>query len=476
MGLQKEQTDICETQKKYKGGTLSLFDTCGIMVSSLGGCGIFIAMSAILVNTGSVAVTLIILPVCGLLNYSLARCFTEVAILLPKAGGPYFFILHVFGEFPAFLFMWGFVLLITTPVWAIFSYTASLYIGQLFFPGCRPPVIASKLLAICILSLVVCLNCVYMKYVTRVQSLLSSTKIVAMVMIIICGSYSFAKGKTDNFQNIFEGSSTSPGKIALSLLDGFFIYGGWQLITFLLAEMKEPERNLPRTLVISFSIVTILNELTIAAYFVLLSPEVLVSADAVAVLFMERLYKPLTPLVSLLVTTTSVGVLNASVLGHSNFLTAVAKKDHLPRIFGCFSDKYNMPWAASIFLCLLAVAVLLSGSLVQMIEFISFYAVVMSLSVLLCLFALRIRKPNAQRPVKVWLGTAIIQFILSVAILCMCIYQKPRNMFLAILIVASGIPAYFLGVVWKSKPMAFSSFMNNATVILQKVLLIKEKR
>ena len=141
-----------EQQQKPKGGTLSLFDTSSLLVSSLGTSSIFIAMRAILSNTGSVGVTLIIFPMCGLLNYSLARCFTEVAILMPKAGGPYFFILHVFGKFPAFLFMWGFILLIATPAWALLSYTSSLYIVQLVFPGCSPPDAATKLLAICILG------------------------------------------------------------------------------------------------------------------------------------------------------------------------------------------------------------------------------------------------------------------------------------------------------------------------------------
>ena len=67
-------------------------------------------------------------------------------------------------------------------------------------------------------------------------------------------------------------------------------------------------------------------------------------------LFMERFYKPISPVISLFVTTTSVGALNAIVLGQSNFVTAVARHHQLPRMLGMFSDKYDMPWMASVFL------------------------------------------------------------------------------------------------------------------------------
>lgn len=131
---------------------LTLFQTCAIVVSSTGGSGVFIAMSTMMATTGSVGVLLIIILVSGLLNYSLAKCFTEVAIILPKAGGPYMFILDVFGELPAFLFLWGFIFMIISPAWACLAYASSLYIVQLFFAGCRPPDIAIKLLAACILG------------------------------------------------------------------------------------------------------------------------------------------------------------------------------------------------------------------------------------------------------------------------------------------------------------------------------------
>ena len=139
--------DDITVEVEVKSPKLSLFQSCTIVISSMGGAGIFAAMSTMMKSTGSIGVMLITVLVCGILNFSLANCFTEVAILLPRAGGPYFFIRQVFGSFSAFLFIWGFFLMIIVPVWAFQSLTSSLYILQLFYPDCRPPDSAAKLLA-----------------------------------------------------------------------------------------------------------------------------------------------------------------------------------------------------------------------------------------------------------------------------------------------------------------------------------------
>ncbi|KAK3581108.1 hypothetical protein CHS0354_033899 [Potamilus streckersoni] len=331
-------------------GSLSLFNACSILVSSTGSSGIFIIMSTLIRYTGSMAFTLITLVVAGLLNFSLSRCFTEVAVCLPNVGGPYLFQLHVFGPFAAFLFIWGFLFLVIVPAWGLLAYTAALYILQPIFPNCRPPDDAVKLLSVCMLVLIVVLNCMYPKYVGRVQTLLASTKMVASVIIIIAGAIRLAQGETENFKDPFENTHLTPGNIAMSVLAGMFIYGGWQIITFLLEEMKKPAEHLPKALGISFVIVVLQNVLTVAAYFVIMTPADMLQSDAVAVMFMDRVYRPMTPVISILVTTTSISALNAVILGHSKTIFAAATRGHMPKVFATLNKRYSTPWAAMIFL------------------------------------------------------------------------------------------------------------------------------
>lgn len=132
--------------------SLTLFNCVSILCSVTGHISVFVAPSAILKYTGSVGLSLLLWILGGFMNLCLALCFTELATMFPKAGGPYFFILKVFGPFPGFMVMWGYVLLISGPFWAFLSYCASLNILQPFFINCDPPDIAVKLLAIWILG------------------------------------------------------------------------------------------------------------------------------------------------------------------------------------------------------------------------------------------------------------------------------------------------------------------------------------
>ncbi|KAL4234183.1 hypothetical protein ACF0H5_005836 [Mactra antiquata] len=452
---------------------LTLFQTCNIVVSSVGGAGVFVAMSTMMHSTGSVGVLLIVILVSGLLNYSLAKCFTEVALLLPKSGGPYFFVLEVFGELPAFLFIWGFVFMIIGPAWAYLAYTAALYIVQLFFIGCNPPSIVIKLIGACILVFVAVINCTHMKYVTKVQTVLTSTKLIASVFIVICGVVYAAKGNIEYYKNIFEGSTDNPGDIAISILSGSFLYGGWQLITFLIEEMESPARNLPKTLSISFTIVIILTELTVAAYFTMVSPQEMKTADAVAILFAERIYKPFGPLIAIFVTATAIAGLNAVILAQSRLASAAAKHKHLPMVLATINEKYNMPWASTVFLTVISLLLLIFGDLARLIITVSFYAVVMGLAVLLCLIALRIKQPNKKRIFSVWIGTAIIQLLINAITLVMSIIKQPSEIGALALFIVCGIPVYVVLIKWKSKPKIIDNIMIKISVIMQKMLLLR---
>ncbi|XP_052816835.1 large neutral amino acids transporter small subunit 2-like [Mya arenaria] len=452
---------------------LTVFQTCAIVVSSVGGSGLFVAMSTIMRTSGSVGAMLIVVLISGLLNYSLANCFAEVAVQLPKAGGPYFFIKQVFGDFPAFLFLWGFFFLIVTPIWGFLAYTSAIYIVQLFFPGCQPPDEAVKLLAIVILALTILANCMYLPFVTKLQMILTSAKIVAMLIIIIAGIVALIDGEGMSYTMIFEGSSTQPGDYAVSILAGTFLFGGWQLITFLLEEMDSPEKNLPKTLSISFTIAITLSELVVAAYFVVLSPQEVLSGDAVAVMFMNKIYRPMSPVISIFVTATSIGSLNAVVLAQSRMVSTAARLGHMPEIMSFQSSSYNMPWPAIFGVSLISLVMLLLLEASTIIKMTSFMATVMGLAVLLCLLALRVRKPDAHRPLQVWLGTAIFQLVLNVATLLMSIYQEPRDIGLLALFMLAGTPVYIVCVRW-SKPKEVEKLIGSLNLSLQKLLLLKK--
>ncbi|KAL5020906.1 hypothetical protein ScPMuIL_000061 [Solemya velum] len=266
--------------------SINLLHCTAIMIAVTGHSSVFISSSAILKTTGSIGTSLIVWLVGGLINLMLALCFAELGTMLPHAGGPYAYVMRVFGPLPGFLIMWGYVVLIAGPFWAFLAYTASLYIIKPIFPDCEAPDGAVKLLAGWIMITLVVLNCVYMK-------------------------------RDRNFENAFEGTNEEPGQIAVSIFYAVFSYGGWQVMTSLMEEVKRPGTDLPRSVYITFTVVILKYVMTNVAYYTILTPSEVINSQAVALLFMQRLYSPIVPLISVFVAMTSIGALNASIMGHS---------------------------------------------------------------------------------------------------------------------------------------------------------------
>ena len=197
---------------------------------------------------------------------------------------------------------------------AIVALTFSKYASKPFFPGdpltkeyyqkmtdqyseCEPPDEAVRLLAavcICILAFV---NCYEVKWATRVQDVFTAAKLLALFTIIGTGiiqlgrgqdlsSFEFLRpllvaGNVSNFT--WDDTETDLTKIALSFYSGLFAYNGWNYLNFVIEELQDPVRNLPRAIGISIILVTVVYTLTNIAFYTTLSvPEVL-GSEAVAV-------------------------------------------------------------------------------------------------------------------------------------------------------------------------------------------------
>ena len=133
---------------------------------------------------------------------------------------------------------------------------------------------------------------------------LSSLEEVDNVIVISQNEQSIS-GKTENFN--WDDTETDFTKIALSFYSGLFAYNGWNYLNFVIEELQDPVRNLPRAIGISIILVTIVYTLTNIAFYTTLSvPEVL-GSEAVAATFGERLYGSFALLVPIFVAMSTFG-------------------------------------------------------------------------------------------------------------------------------------------------------------------------
>ncbi|KAB7501250.1 putative L-type amino acid transporter 1-like protein MLAS [Armadillidium nasatum] len=136
---------------------ITLLNAVSLIVGSIIGSGIFVSPGGVLQYVGSGGMALLIWAICGILCTIGALCFSELGTMLPSSGGEYTYILHAFGDLPAFLTIWVNVLIIRPGAQAVVSLAFAEYSLALAFPDCKPPKLAVIFLAAIALSKLIAL-------------------------------------------------------------------------------------------------------------------------------------------------------------------------------------------------------------------------------------------------------------------------------------------------------------------------------
>ena len=208
--------------------------------------------------------------------------------------------------------------------------TFSIYAVKYFFHECDPPDGTVRILAascICILSFI---NCWEVKWATAVQDVFTYAKLLALFVIIATGIVQLGRGKTEYFT--WDETEKDFTRIALSFYSGLFAYNGWNYLNFVIEELQDPVRNLPRAIAICIILVTSVYVMTNVAFYTTLSvPEVL-GSEAVAVTFAKVLYGPCAFLIPVFVAMSTFGGVNGILLTPSRLFYAGACEGQMPEI------------------------------------------------------------------------------------------------------------------------------------------------
>ncbi|XP_072024206.1 large neutral amino acids transporter small subunit 1-like [Amphiura filiformis] len=388
--------------------TMNLFNGVTIICGIIIGSGIFISPTIVLNLTGSVGLSLVIWSACGVFSMIGALCYGELGTMITMSGGDYAYILKAFGGLPAFLLLWVTLLIIRPTAQAVVALTFGNYILQPFFEDCDVPKNAPILLAAVCITILTFVNCWNVRWATKVQDVFTAAKIIALIIIIIAGLVQLFMGGAKNFENSFEGSTTDPGEIALALYAGLFAYGGWNYLNFVTEELKNPYKNLPRAIVISVPLVTVIYVLANVAYFTAMTVEELSVSKAVAVTFGQKLLGPMAWIMPVSVALSTFGGVNGLLLTGSRIYFVGAREGHLPEAIAMISVNRRTPVPSLIFTCFLSLLYLFSSNIGKLINYFSFVTWLATGAAIAGLLVLRIREPERHRPVKVNIALPII--------------------------------------------------------------------
>src|SRR5262245_31749633 len=258
---------------------LGLFSGTMAVIGGIIGSGIFLNPAIVSARVGSATLTLLAWIAGGVVALLGAFIFGELAARLPRVGGGYAYLRDGFGPMPAFLYAWALLLMVATGAIAAVAFTFASYAGALFgwSEGSIPYLAA---LAIALLTL---LNYLGVAPAAWTQNALTILKLVALASLIVAG---LLLGHPAQVPAPISGTPHGLGPITLALATAFvpvlFSYGGWQQTNFIAEELLEPQRNLPKALILGVSAVVAVYLLANFAYLRVLGPGGLAASTAPA--------------------------------------------------------------------------------------------------------------------------------------------------------------------------------------------------
>ncbi|XP_031810238.1 asc-type amino acid transporter 1 isoform X2 [Sarcophilus harrisii] len=265
---------------------IGLVSACAIIIGNIIGSGIFISPKGVLEHTGSVGLALVVWVLGGGIAALGSLCYAELGVAIPKSGGDYSYVTEIFGGLAGFLLLWSAVLIMYPTSLAVISLTFSNYVLQPVFPNCIPPYTASRVLSMACLLLLTFVNGSSVRWATRIQDIFTGGKLLALALIITVGFVQIFQGNYEELmpRNAFSFWMTpTVGHLALAFLQASFAFSGWNFLNYVTEELVDPRKNLPRAIFISIPLVTFVYTFTNVAYFTAMSPQELLSSNAVAV-------------------------------------------------------------------------------------------------------------------------------------------------------------------------------------------------
>jgi len=424
---------------------LSLQDAVFLVVASVVGSGIFLTPGEIADRLPHAGLIFAAWLVGAALSFAGALANAELGAMFPNAGGDYVYLRRAFHPLAGFIVGW-------ITFFAIFAGTvATLAVGFAGRVGAMYGWALPNVLLFAALTTLACtwLNVAGVKYGAWANNITGYVKVIALFAFGLVAPFT-GRGDVANLTPIFAGASSAAGlgDFALAMSPVLFSYLGWNAAIYVASEIKEPQRNLPRSLFLGLALCAAIYIVINAVYLYALPLAELRSVDDVGratatILFGEIGGK----LISGFVLISILGTLNATILVGARIAYAMA----LDGLFVPGVEKVHERFATpAIALWLQAAVSIAIVALLQTypgaLDFTTFAILLATSADVLGLYALRIREPQLARPYRAW-GYPVVPALYLVANLAIAIsllFGSPRPALVSLGVSAISVPFYFL--------------------------------
>src|ERR1017187_6860932 len=454
------ETSSSRTELKRDLGTWSAIS---IVVGTVIGSGIFLVPKTMIQRVGSVEWVFAIWVVGGLLSLAGALSYAELAAAMPEAGGEYVFLREAYGPLWGFIYSWTQMWVaksgsIATLATGFFVYLSNFYapLDTVFYSVPLPlgphggplELRYGQLFAIALIFLLGWLNYYGVKLGGNVQVTVTVVKVALIAMIIFSGlvlGHAHAPSAAPPIVPL-----TFAGFIA-ALVAALWAYDGWNNVSMVSSEVRNPQRNLPLALIGGTLAVIAIYLLANTAYFHVLTAREVAGADRPPAEMMRKIFDgPGANAVAIAAMISIFAALNGSILSGSRVPYAAARQGYFFSAIGRVSPKYHTPGVSILVLSAWSALLVLSGKYDDLFNLVIFASWILYGMTAAAVLVLRKKRPDLYRPYHT-LGYPLVPvlFVLGASILLVStLFDRPRESFMGIGLILLGLPFYFY---WKKR-------------------------
>ncbi|XP_062253638.1 b(0,+)-type amino acid transporter 1-like [Platichthys flesus] len=453
-----------KTEKLSLKREVGLAGAVSLIGGTMIGSGIFMSPQTVISTIGSPGASLVVWACCGVLVIMASFCYAELGTVIRESGGEYIYILRTAGPVVAFMLIFSSVLFVRPAGVAGIALSFAQYVVAPFYPDCPPPELLVKCMAAVAIITLATVNCLNVRFAMSLQVFFMVVKVLALAVIIIGGMVMLVRGSNESFKDSFENTNVGINPIGIAFYQGLWSYDGWNNLNYVTEELKRPEVNLPRAVVIAISLVTGLYLLVNVSYLTVMTPKELMSSSAVAVTWGNKVLGSWGWIMSVAAALSAFGSLNGTFFSGGRVCFVAAREGHMPDILAMAHVHRLTPSPALIFTTIISLVVLIPGDFQSIVNFFSFTAWFFYAITLSGLLYLKIKKPELPRPYSVPIILPILVLIAAVFLVLAPIIDSPQIEYLYVtLFIFSGILVYIPVIHYKLCP----GLLTRLTVLLQ---------
>ncbi len=389
---------------------LSLQDSILLLAGGIIGSGIFLTAQDVAINTRSPWLFLSIWVVGMAVTLLACFAFGELGAMFPQAGGQYVYLREAYGDVAGFLFGWMYFTVAATGTMAALGAGFATYLGKAFpvletnkafFTLGWFSVTHGHLIAISAIAVQTLINIFGVRKGAILQNIATWAKFAAIAIFVV-GGLVLGRGSWAHYHQSIPAAANAGSLmtgIGVALIAVFWAYDGWIYITLVAGEVKNPQRNLPRTLIWGMLLVGAVYVLINAVYLYALPMSEIAAQDTVAQAAAVSMFSSrIAPWLALMVALSCFGAMAPCLMSGARVYYAMAEDGVFFRSLAKVHPRWRTPVMSLILQAVWAGVLTLSGKYDELFTYVMFMMVLSYVLTVAALFVLRYKKPDLPRP------------------------------------------------------------------------------